>query len=197
MKIQFKVEKGRVSTKPFDMMVAGQKLTLFGSTGLDQTIDYTGLVVIPRAALGTANGALNGLLAQANAKAGTNVKLSEMINVNLGLGGTFSSPTVTTNLGDLAKKEAGSVKDQLMGEADKKRKELEAKAKAEAERLKKEAEAQVNATKAKAQAEADKVKAEAERLKKEAEAKAQAEKEKAKKQAEEEAKKKLKGLFGK
>lgn len=201
MKIQFKVEKGRVSTKPFDMMVAGQKLTLFGSTGLDQTIDYTGLVAIPRSALGTANSALNGLLAQANTKAGTSVKLSEMINVNLGLGGTFTSPTVSTNLADLAKKEAGSVKDQLMGEADKKRKELEAKAKAEADKLKKEAEAkaqaEVNAAKAKAQAEADKVKAEAERLKKEAEAKAQAEKEKAKKQAEEEAKKKLKGLFGK
>lgn len=201
MKIQFKVEKGRVFTKPFDVMVAGQKLTLFGSTGLDQTIDYTGKVAIPRAILGSANNALTSLLAQANAKAGTNVKLSDLINVNLGLGGTFSSPTVSTNLGELAKNEANSVKNQLMDEADKKRKELEAKAKAEADRLKNEAEtkakAELNAAKAKAQAEADKAKAEADRLKKEAEAKAKAEEERLKKQAEEEAKKKLKGLFGK
>ncbi len=199
VKIQFKVEKGRVSTKPFDVMVAGQKMTLFGSTGLDQTIDYTGSVSIPRSALGTANSAINGLLAQANAKAGTNVKLSDLINVNLGLGGTFTSPTVSTNIGDLAKNEANSVKDQLKTEADKKRKELEAKAKAEADKLKKEAQAkaqtEINTAKAKAQAEADKAKAEAERLKKEAEAKAKAEQERLKKQAEEEAKKKLKKIF--
>jgi hypothetical protein len=199
VKIQFKVEKGRVSTKPFDVNVAGQKLTLFGSTGLDQTIDYTGNIAIPRAAMGTANNALNGLLAQANAKAGTNVKLSDLINVNLGLGGTFSSPTVSTNLADIAKKEAGSVKDQLMGEVDKKRKELEAKAKAEADKMRREAEAkanaELNAAKARAQVEADKAKAEAERLRKEAEAKAKAEQDRLKKQAEEEAKKKLKGLF--
>ena len=200
VKIQFKVEKGRIFTKPFDVTVAGQKLTLAGSTGLDQTIDYTGKVAIPRSALGTANNALNGLLAQANAKAGTSVKLSDLINVNLGLGGTFTSPSVSTNLGDLAKNEANSVKDQLMAEADKKRKELEAKAKAEADKLKKDAEAkaqaEINSAKARAQAEADKAKAEADRLKKEAEAKAKAEQERLKKQAEDEAKKKLKGLFG-
>jgi hypothetical protein len=201
VRIQFKVEKGRVFTKPFDMMIASQKLTLSGSTGLDQTIDYIGTVAIPRAALGTANNALDGIMAQANAKAGTNVKLSELINVNLGLGGTFTSPTVKSNLAEIAKNEANSVKDQLLNEADKKRKELEAKAKAEADKLKKEAEAkaqaEINAAKAKVQAQADKAKAEAERIKKEAEAKAKAEEDRLKKQAEDEAKKKLKGLFGK
>jgi uncharacterized membrane protein YqiK len=183
------------------MMMASQKLTLSGSTGLDQTIDYLGTVAIPRAALGTANNALDGIMAQANAKAGTNVKLSELINVNLGLGGTFTSPTVKSNLSEIAKNEANSVKDQLLNEADKKRKELEAKAKAEADKLKKEAEAkaqaEINAAKAKVQAQADKAKAEAERIKKEAEAKAKAEEDRLKKQAEDEAKKKLKGLFGK
>ncbi len=204
--IKFEVKNGRVSTEPFDMNVAGQKLTLSGSTGLDQTIDYIGKVAIPRSAMGgAANGAVNDLLAQANAKAGTNVKVSDVVNVNLGLGGTFTNPKVTTNLADIAKSEANSVKDQLKDEVDKKRKELEAKAKAEADRLKKEGEAKVKAetdkAKAQAKAEAEKAKkqaqAEADRLKKEAEAKAKAESEKAKKQAEEEAKKKLKGIFGK
>lgn len=190
VKIQFKVEKGRIFTKPFDVNIAGQKLTLSGSTGLDQTIDYKGTTTVPRAAMGAANSALNGLLAQANAKAGTNVKLSDNINVALGIGGTFSSPTISTNLSDIAKSEANSVKDQLAAEADKKRKELEAKARAEADKIKKDAEDKIKA-------ETDKVKAEADRIKKEAEAKAKAEADNAKKQAEEEAKKKLKGLFGK
>lgn len=192
--IKFEVKDGRVNTQPFDMIVAGQKLTLSGSTGLDQTINYTGKVAIPRSALGAGNTAVNSLLAQANTKAGTNVKVSDIINVNLGLGGTFTNPTITTNLADIVKDEANSVKDQLKDEATAKAKELEAQAKAEAERMQKEAEA-------KAKAEADKAKAqaqaEADRLKKEAEARAKAEEEKAKKQAEEEAKKKLKGMLGK
>jgi hypothetical protein len=188
VRIQFKVEKGRIYTQPFDVNVAGQKLTLSGSTGLDQTIDYKGTAPIPRSAMGAANNALSGVLAQANAKAGTNVKLSETINVALGIGGTFSSPTITTNLADLAKDEASSVKDQLMDEAEKRKKELEAKAKAELDKAKKDAEAKI-------QAEKDKANAEIERLKKEAEAKKKAEEEKAKKKAEEELKKRLKKPF--
>jgi hypothetical protein len=188
--IRFEVKNGRVTTEPFDMNVAGQKLTLSGYTGFDQTIHYTGKVGIPRSALGAGNTAINGLLAQANAAAGTNVKMNDIINVNLGLEGTFSNPKVTTNLSDIAKNEANSVKDQLKNELDKKRKEIEDKARAEADKAKKEAEAKIKA-------ETDKVKAEADRLKKEAEAKAKAEADKAKKQAEEEAKKKLKGMFGK
>jgi hypothetical protein len=193
--IKFEVKNGRITTQPFDMNVAGQKLVLSGSTGLDQTIDYIGKVAIPRSALGgTANGAVNDLLAQANAKAGTNVKVSDIINVNLGLGGTFTNPKVTTNLADIAKGEANSVKDQLKNEIDRKKKELEDKAKAEADRLKKEGEAKAKAEVDKAKAQA---KAEADRLKKEAEAKAKAESDKAKKQAEDEAKKRLKGMLGK
>jgi hypothetical protein len=194
VRIKFEVKNGRVTTQPFDMNIAGQKLTLSGSTGLDQTIDYTGKIAIPREALGTANNAINSLLAQANAKAGTNVKMNDVINLDLGLGGTFSDPKVTTNLKDIAKNEANSVKDQLKDEFNKKRKVAEDSVKAEAARMKAEAEA-------KAKAEADKAKAkaqaEADRLKKEAEAKAKAEADKAKKQAEDEAKKQLKGLFGK
>jgi hypothetical protein len=190
VRIQFKVEKGRIYTQPFDVNLAGQKMSLSGSTGLDQTIDYKGTTMVPRSSMGAANSALNGVLAQANAKAGTNVKLSENINIGLGIGGTFSSPAVTTNLADIAKNEANSVKDQLAAEVDKKRKELEAKAKAEVDKAKKDAEARI-------QAEKDKVKAAADKAKKEAEDKAKAEADKAKKQAEEDAKKKLKGLFKK
>jgi hypothetical protein len=192
--IKFEVKNGRITTEPFDMNVSGQKLTLSGYTSLDQTIHYTGKIAIPRSASGSVNGAINGLLAQANAKAGTNVKVSDVVNVGLGLDGPFSDPKVTTNLADIAKDEANSVKDQLKDELDKKKKELEDKARAEATKAKQEAEAKVKAEADKAKAQAQ---AEADRLKKEAEAKAKAEADKAKKQAEEEAKKKLKGMFGK
>lgn len=183
VRIQYKVEKGRVYTKPFDVNVAGQKMTLSGSTGLDQTIDYTGKVAVPRSAMGAANSSLDKMMADMNKKAGTNIRLSDVINVGIGIGGTFTKPTVTTNLGDIAKSEANSLKDQAAAELDRQKKELEAKARAEADRLKKEAE--------------DRAKAETDRLKKEADAKAKAESDRLKKQAEDEAKKKLKGIFGK
>jgi cell division septum initiation protein DivIVA len=203
--IKFKVEKGRIYTEPFDMAVAGQKLTLSGSSGLDQSLDYIGKTTVPRSTFGSGNDAVNSMLAAANAKAGTNVKVSDNIAINLGIGGTFTNPKITTNLGDIAKNEANSVKNQLMNEADKKKKELEAKAKAEAERLKKEAEDKLKAEqdklKKQAEDEANKAKAkaqaEADRLKKEAEAKAKAEQDRLRKQAEDEAKRKLKGVFGK
>lgn len=195
VKIKFKVEQGRIYTQPFDLNMAGHKMTLSGSTGLDQTIDYTGTSDVPRKDLGSINSALEKMLASANSKAGTNVALSGNINVGLKIGGTFTDPKISTNLEDLAKKEAGNIKDQLSAELDKKKKELEAKARAEAEKLKAEGERVKREAEAKARAEADRLKAEADRVKKEAEAKAKAEQEKAKKQAEEEAKKKLKGLF--
>jgi hypothetical protein len=203
--IQFEVKNGRIYTEPFEMKVAGQKLLLSGSTGLDQTVNYIGKIAIPRTVLGNNNDILNNLLAQANTKAATNVKVSDIITVNLGLGGTFTNPSVSTNLNDIAKNEANSVKDQLLNEFDKKRKDLEdktkveaiilkneaeTKARAEADKIKNQAQVEANQAQAKAQAEADK-------LKKEAEVKSNAEKERLKKLAEEEAKKKLKGIFGK
>jgi len=179
--IKYKVENGRVHTKPFDVKVAGQNMSLAGSTGFDQTIAYTGVVAIPRKDLGMVNSALENALGQLNKNAGSNIKLNEMVNVNLNLGGTFTKPTISTNLADIAKGEVGSLKDQAMDELNKRKQEIEEKARAEAERLKKEAE--------------DKVRAEAERLKKEAEERVKKEADNLKKKAAEEAKKKLKGLF--
>ncbi len=180
--IKYEVVGGRINTKPFNVKLGGQTVNLSGSTGLDQTIAYIGTVAIPRKDLGSVNSALDGVLAQLNQKGGTNVKLNEIMNIGLKLGGTFSKPTVTTNLADIAKNEASSLKNQLSDELNKKKKELEDQAKAEIEKQKKELET--------------KAKAEADRLKKEAEAKAKAEADKAKNKLEEEAKKKLKGLFG-
>jgi hypothetical protein len=159
------------------------------------------LVDIKRAELGAVNGALETALVSLNNKAGSNIKMDENINVALGIGGTFSNPKISTNLADIGKQQANSLKDQASDELARQKKLLEdkaraeaEKAKAEAERIKKEAEAKIrteaNKTKQKAQAEAD-------RIKKEAEAKAAEEKERLKKQAEAEAKKKLQGIFKK
>ncbi len=179
--IKYEVKNGRVYTKPFDIKVAGKNINLNGSTGLDQTIDYIGTTQVNMKDLGAANDALNNVLLQLNQKAGSNVKASDAINVGLKFGGTFTKPTVSTNLADVAKSEALSVKNQVSDLAKQKAQELKDKANAEADRLKKEAE--------------DKLKTEADRLKKEAETRAKKESDDLKKKAEDEIKKRLKGLF--
>lgn len=180
--IKYEVKNGRVYTKPFDIKVAGKTMNLSGSTGLDQSIDYMGTTQVAMKELGSANTALNSVLAKLNQKAGSNIKMADNINVGLKISGTFTSPNVSTNLADIAKSQANSLQGQASDFAKQKAKELEAQARAEADRLKKEAE--------------DKLKSEADRLKKEAEAKAKNELDNLKKKAEEEAKKRLKGLFG-
>ena len=44
MTLDFIIKDGRVETKPFDIQMGDYNLNLSGSTGLDQTIDYTGKI---------------------------------------------------------------------------------------------------------------------------------------------------------
>ena len=191
-KIAYEVKDGRVYTKDFDVKIGGKKMIMKGSTGLDQTIDYTGNVNIPRKDLGAANSAMEAALSSLNAQGGTNIKMNEELPVQVKFGGTFLAPTISTNIGDLAKQQASSLGNQVKDELLNKKKEMEAKAKAEAEKKINEAKAEAERIKNEAEA---KLNAEKERLKKEAEEKAKAESEKLKNKAKEEAKKKLKGLF--
>lgn len=181
--ISFKFEDGRVKVEPFDVTLAGIQTNVAGSTGFDQTIDYTLAMNLPTAKLPSqASGAISGLISQANSK-GANFSMSENVKMNLLMGGTVNNPTIKTDLKSTTGGIVNTIKDKAKEELDKKKQELEAKAKAEADKFKQEAET--------------KAKAEADKFKKEAEAKAKAEADKLKKQAEQKAKDALKGFFKK
>lgn len=191
----FTFDNGRVNVKPFEIKIGKSKVNIFGSNGFDKTIDYTLKFEIPKTELGAAaNGVVNNLLAQANAK-GANLSVAENIKIDALLEGTISKPKVKLAYNGMG---AGALIDDLKAKAkeefDKKKAELEARARQEADKLKNQALQQ------KAEMEA-KAKAEIEARKKEAEDRARAEADKLRKQAEEEAKKKgsdaLKGLFNK
>jgi len=197
-KIAYKVENGRVNTQPFDVKVGPQVMKLSGSTGLDQTIDYIGKINIPRKDLGTADKAVTDALFELNKAAGTTIKASETLPIQIGIGGTFTAPKITTNFADLAKNEASSIKDQALEEAKRKQKELTDKAKAELNKATEDAKAKITAEADRVRKETEaKAKAEADRLKKEADAKVKSETDKAKTKATDEAKKKLKGFLNK
>jgi hypothetical protein len=199
--LAYKVENGRIYTEPFDVYLAGKIMNLSGYTGINQTIDYKGLIDIKRSELGAVNTALETALAAINDKTGSSIKMDENVNVALNILGTFSEPKITTNLASIGKQQANSLKNQATDELNKQRKILEDKAIAEAEKAKAEADRLRKESLAKLKSETDnaklKAQAEADRLKKEAEEKAAEEKERLKKQAEQEAKKKLQGIFKK
>ena len=78
--IRFTIRDGRIATQPFDLSVGGISLNLSGSTGLDQTIDYTARVTLPE---GSAGGILTA--------------------VDVGIGGSFSSPKITLDVKNAVK----------------------------------------------------------------------------------------------
>lgn len=73
LRIRFKVADGRLRTEPFALKLGPVRLDMEGSTGLDQTIDYTAQVTLPEGAS------------------------SVLRNVDVGIGGTFSSPKITVD----------------------------------------------------------------------------------------------------
>lgn len=87
--IRFAIKDGRITTQPFDLKMGDIKVTMSGSTGLDQTIDYTAKVALPA---GSTGGVLQ--------------------SVNVGIGGTFSSPKITLGVKDAAEQAVKNVVDQ-------------------------------------------------------------------------------------
>ena len=154
MDISFKMANGRVETSPFDVKVNQINTNISGSTGLDQTIDYKWKMDIPRAMFGKeANSALEGLLAQGNQAAGTNIKMSDKIKVTINFGGTVTNPKIKTGMKDDNKSTTEAVKEQVVNT-------VVDKANEEAQKILADAQAQVDKIKAETQVQVDKMKAE-------------------------------------
>ncbi|MGC4038099.1 MAG: AsmA-like C-terminal region-containing protein [Chitinophagaceae bacterium] len=104
---------GKVLVKPFTVKVQDIEMQIGGMHGFDQSLDYIVQMKVPRKYLGTeANSLINNLATQATNK-GIPVKLSDMINLNVKMGGTLTSPSVKTDL----KEAAGDATDQLKEQA--------------------------------------------------------------------------------
>ncbi|HRG51445.1 MAG TPA: AsmA-like C-terminal region-containing protein [Bacteroidia bacterium] len=153
----YKFVNGRVEVDEMPVKVGSIAALVKGSTGFDQTIDYTWKMEIPRAELGSQlNDAANSLLSQANKKAGTDLKLGEKIKLNALFGGTITKPTIKTDLLGSDKTPKEQVKEVITKGVDM----AKEKARAEAEKIMKDAQEQADRIKAEAKALADKTKEE-------------------------------------
>jgi hypothetical protein len=98
----FEFTNGRVLVKPFNLKVKDIDMQIGGMHGIDQSLDYIIGMKIPRKYLGSSGNALvNNLAAQANNK-GIPVTLSDIIDLNIKMGGSVTNPTIKTDLKQVA-----------------------------------------------------------------------------------------------
>lgn len=187
--LQTEIKDGRVFVKPFEMRLGGYKTAVEGSNSIVGDLDYT--MSVKEVSTGAAGSALNSL---ASNTLGLNNAISTKIDINLGVGGTFTDPKVQFKS---LKPSGGSASNSAKNAAAARAKEelAKAKRKAKAEAAKRKAEAKKVADRKKKEAEA-KLKAEQEAAQKKLNAEKNAATEAAEKEISK-AKDKVKNLFGK
>ena len=97
MKIDFTIKNGRVNTQPFDIKMGDYTLNLSGSTGLDQTIDYTGKIKLPASA-----------------------SFAKISTVDLKIDGSFSAPKVSVDMKSMANQAIESATEEAIDQLGKK-----------------------------------------------------------------------------
>lgn len=153
----YEFKDGRVEVKEMPIKSGNITGKVKGSTGFDQTIDYTWALEIPRAEFGSqANAAAGSLLSQLNQQAGTNIKLGDKVKIKAIFGGTVTKPTLKTDLFNTDQTPKEQVQNLVNQGVDM----AKEKAREEAEKLMKDAQAEADKIKADAKALADKTKAE-------------------------------------
>lgn len=122
IKNYFEFANGKVLVKPFHVKVKDIDMEIGGMHGLDQSIDYVINMKIPREKLGSqANQLVNNLAAQASNK-GIPIKVSDVIDLKVNLGGSLTQPVVKTDLKGAASSLAEDMKSQMQELVDAKKK---------------------------------------------------------------------------
>ncbi|MGB0165717.1 MAG: AsmA-like C-terminal region-containing protein [Luteibaculum sp.] len=194
-KVNFELKEGKVFIKPVETKLGDIPAKIAGYTAIDQSIDYTFNLKVPREKLGAqASDAIAGLSEKLGASSGA---LAKVIDVDVFITNTVSDPKIRANLAGMANDLKNELVDKAKEELNKKKQELEDEAKKRLEEEKQKALQEAEEAKRKLEEEKQKAldKAEAEKKRLEEEAKRKAEEEK--KRLEEEAKKKAKNLFKK
>jgi hypothetical protein len=173
IRISFRVLDGRVYVTPFDTKMGNIKMNVSGDQGFDQTLNYFLKTEIPRAELGSAvNDLVDNLSAQASSL-GLSYKPSDVIKVNLKVGGTATKPEISPDFGgsgsagssaisNLTEQAKEQVKEAVKETIDDAKAKANAEVQAQADKIMKEAETQAQNIRDEAARAAEKLKAEAE-----------------------------------
>jgi F0F1-type ATP synthase membrane subunit b/b' len=136
--VNFEISNGKLFTKPFDIKLGDIKMNLGGSMGLDQSLDFKGIVQLPD---------------QLNA--------GRFSNFNVTIGGTYDKPKVKLDLLDTfneaLEETKAKIKEEVATQVDAAKKEVVEKARKEREAALKEAQVQADKIRLEAKKAGDKL----------------------------------------
>jgi hypothetical protein len=151
------IKDGRMQVHPFRVRVGNVGMSVQGSNGIDQSLDYTLGLVLPRSALGdAAKQVVQGLASRAG-RVGLNLQAADSVRVGVKVTGTVKSPTLDIGLGEAVASAGQQVEKAVTGEAKAKVDSAEIQARRRAQ-------AQADSMVAAAQRQADGVRADAKKL---------------------------------
>ena len=102
LRAAFQIKDGRLFVQPFDVKLGETTMNVSGSNGLDQSLQYTLGLRVPRSLMGgAANSAIAGLVSKAGS-AGIDLNAAPEIALGLKVGGTVTSPTVAADVSSVA-----------------------------------------------------------------------------------------------
>ncbi|MFA5668717.1 MAG: AsmA-like C-terminal region-containing protein [Balneolaceae bacterium] len=133
--IGFEFVNGRVYQKPFGLNLASSNITMSGSLGFDQTLDYSLLMNVPFGKLGktVSDGIVNLVSSVGGKKA--NLKPNTEVQIKAKISGLVTSPKVSIDYKDYASNVKADLNRLAQQELEKQKEALKEKAKAEAEKL--------------------------------------------------------------
>ncbi|NVK03917.1 MAG: AsmA family protein [Flavobacteriia bacterium] len=145
--VDFTIREGRFSVRPFDITVGGRKATVSGSSGLDQSMDYTMITKLP----------IDGIQVPANVAA---LGITGDIDVAVKFTGTFTDPKISTNFGDITSDIQNQVQNAINNTIEEQRQNLTNRVNEEAERIMERARVEAQRIKDEAKVQADRIRSE-------------------------------------
>jgi AsmA-like C-terminal region/AsmA family len=97
----FQIKDGRLLLQPFDVKLGAVTMSVAGSNGIDQSLEYRLGLKVPRSALGAGANQAIASLASKTGPAGLNLSAAPEIPLGIQLTGTVTNPTVKADIGNL------------------------------------------------------------------------------------------------
>jgi hypothetical protein len=153
----FEFREGRVHVKPFPIRTGKLKGSVAGSTGFDQTLDYSMDLEVPRAMMGSAANTLISKWTQEAKAKGVDVTVGEMVQVAVLIGGTVSEPVIRTGFAGMAANLKEEIKQKVEEKVEEVKQEIRQEASKQAEQILKDAQEQADKLMAEAREQAAQV----------------------------------------
>ncbi len=138
--MSFSIKDGKIEVNPFTLPIGESTLNLVGYSKLDQSINFDGLLSIPKQLYEKKKGSLNTYIPTNKLGELKNIEWSD-VEFDVSIIGTYKKPQLKIDYHSTQNRIVDNVKSRIQSEADKKKEELRIAAKNELDKAKMQADA--------------------------------------------------------